>query len=58
MDLKSLSIGKAAKLIEEKFGNISEIALEVGFNHPSNFARSFTTQYGISPSEYENKTNS
>jgi AraC-like DNA-binding protein len=44
---------KAAKLIDEKFGNISEIAWEVGFSNPANFAKSFRHQFGILPSEYQ-----
>jgi AraC-like DNA-binding protein len=44
---------KAAKLIEQNFGNISEIALEVGFNNPANFAQSFKKQFGVSPTEYK-----
>jgi len=50
---RRIRLSKAAKLIEEKFGNISEIALEVGFSNPANFAQSFRHQFGVSPSEYE-----
>jgi signal transduction histidine kinase/ligand-binding sensor domain-containing protein/AraC-like DNA-binding protein len=50
--IRRIRLTKAAKLIEENFGNISEIAAEVGFNNPSNFARSFKTQFGVSPSDY------
>jgi AraC-like DNA-binding protein len=42
----------AAKLIEGKFGNMSEIALEVGFNNPSYFAECFKHRFGCSPSQY------
>jgi YesN/AraC family two-component response regulator len=50
--IRRIRLTKAAKLIEENFGNISEIAAEVGYNNPSNFARSFKTQFGVSPSDY------
>jgi signal transduction histidine kinase/ligand-binding sensor domain-containing protein/AraC-like DNA-binding protein len=50
--IRRIRLTKAAKLIEEDFGNISEIAAEVGFNNPSNFARSFRTQFGVPPSDY------
>ncbi len=50
---RRIRLYKAAKLIEEKFGNISEIALEIGFSNPANFAQSFRHQFGVSPSEYE-----
>jgi DNA-binding response OmpR family regulator/anti-sigma regulatory factor (Ser/Thr protein kinase) len=52
--IRSIRLRKAAKLIEEDFGNISEIAAEVGYNNPANFARSFKTQFGVSPTEYLN----
>lgn len=50
--IKRTRLNKAAKLIESKFGNISEIALEVGFNNPSYFAECFKKQFGFSPSQY------
>ena len=52
--IRNIRLRKAAKLIEQSFGNISEIAAEVGFNNPANFARSFKTQFGVSPTEYLN----
>ena len=56
--IRRIRMTTATKLIEQKFGNISEIALEVGYNNPANFTRSFTKQFGVSPSEYQNsKTN-
>jgi AraC-like DNA-binding protein len=50
--IKRIRINKAAKLIEHKTGNISEIALEVGFNNPSYFTECFRKQFGCKPSEY------
>ena len=35
--------------------NISEIALEVGFTNPDNFAKAFRTHFGVSPTEFRNK---
>ena len=52
--IRKMRMTKASKLIEQKFGNISEIAAEVGYNNPANFARSFKTHFGVSPSEYPN----
>jgi signal transduction histidine kinase/ligand-binding sensor domain-containing protein/DNA-binding response OmpR family regulator len=52
--IRRIRLRKAAKLIEQNFGNISEIAAEVGFNNPANFAHSFKIYYGVSPSEYLN----
>jgi signal transduction histidine kinase/DNA-binding response OmpR family regulator len=50
--IKRTRLNKAAKLIESRFGNISEIALEVGFSNPSYFAECFKKQFGFSPSQY------
>ena len=50
--IKRIRLNRAAKLIEQKSGNISEIALEVGFNNPSYFAECFQKQYGLTPSQY------
>lgn len=54
--IKRIKLNKAAKLIEKNFGNISEVALEVGFNNPSYFAECFRKQFGFSPSQYHNKS--
>ena len=43
----------AAKLITQNFGNISEIALEVGFSSHAYFSKCFREQFGLTPSEYE-----
>ena len=52
--ISRIRIEKAAKLIENTIGNISEIALEVGFNNPAYFATRFRKHFHISPSEYSN----
>jgi len=54
--IRIVRLTKAAKLIRNNFGNISEIALEVGFNNPANFAKAFRTQFGLSPTEYKNNS--
>ena len=50
--IRRIRLNKAAKLIENKFGNLSEIALEVGFNNPAYFSECFKKQFGIPPSQY------
>jgi DNA-binding response OmpR family regulator len=50
--IKRTRLTTAAQLIERRFGNISEIALEVGFSSPSHFADCFKRQFGTSPSHY------
>ena len=57
--IKRVRLTKAAKLIENNTGNISEIALEVGFNNPGHFSEAFKKQFGVTPSQYRQKfTNS
>jgi AraC-like DNA-binding protein len=50
--IRRTRLGKAAKLIEARAGNVSEIALEVGFSNPSHFAESFRKQFGCTPTQY------
>jgi predicted outer membrane repeat protein len=52
--IKRIRLSKAAKLIEHSTGNISEIALEVGFSNPAYFAECFKKQFGLPPSQYHN----
>jgi DNA-binding response OmpR family regulator len=54
--IKRTRLTTAAKLIESRFGNISEIALEVGFSSPSHFADCFRKQFGASPSQYRHNS--
>ena len=57
--IRRIRLTKAAHLIEQKFGNISEIAIEVGFSNPAQFSKSFQKQFGVTPSAYQQKnTNS
>jgi signal transduction histidine kinase/DNA-binding response OmpR family regulator len=53
--IRRIRMTHAAKLIQKNFGNISEVALEVGYNNPANFSSSFKKQFGISPKEYLQK---
>jgi signal transduction histidine kinase/DNA-binding response OmpR family regulator len=53
--IKRVRLLKAASLIENKFGNLSEIALEVGFNNPAYFSECFKKQFGVPPSQYLQK---
>ena len=42
---------KAKKMIEEKQGNVSEIAYSFGFSSPAYFTKCFKEEFGIPPSE-------
>jgi len=48
--IRDLRMDKALVLLKQRAGNISEIALEVGYNNPSHFARCFQTRFGCTPS--------
>lgn len=50
-----IRLKRAAKLLKQKFGNVTEVAYEVGFNDISYFNRCFKKAYGISPAEYAKK---
>ena len=50
--IKRIRLTRASKLILQKSGNISEIALEVGFSNPAYFSKCFREQFGITPFEY------
>jgi transcriptional regulator GlxA family with amidase domain len=50
--VRNLRLKRAASLISQRSGNISEIAYSVGFNNLSYFAKCFKELYGVPPSEY------
>jgi YesN/AraC family two-component response regulator len=52
--IRSVRLARAKKMIEEKTGNISEIAYSVGFGSPAYFARCFREEYGHPPSDFVN----
>jgi len=51
-----IKLKRAAQLLDNSEYSISEILYAVGFSSPSYFAKCFKKQYGISPTEYKNKT--
>ena len=53
--IRRIRLNYAMKLIEKKFGNLSEVALEAGFNNPAYFSECFKKQFGITPSQYQQK---
>jgi AraC-like DNA-binding protein len=50
--LRDLRLDKALTLLKKKAGNISEIAMEVGYNSPSYFTKCFTKKFGCTPSGF------
>jgi len=51
--IRSMRLQRAADLLKQKAGNISEIAYDTGFNNHTSFYRSFKKQFGMTPSEYQ-----
>lgn len=49
--LNDQRLKKALWLLKQRFGNITEIAYEVGFSNPSYFSSSFQKRFGLLPSE-------
>lgn len=52
--IRSMRLQRAADLIGQEAGTISDIAYDLGFSSPNNFATAFKKQFGMSPSEYRN----
>ena len=50
--IRILRLKRAASLLKREYGNVAEIAYEVGFTNPSYFAECFKKLFGKSPSEY------
>lgn len=51
--IRDIRLHKALSLIKENKFNISEIALEVGYNNPSYFAKCFHEKFGVNPSKID-----
>ena len=49
--INTIRVKRAAQLIKQKAGNISEIAYDVGFNNLSYFTKVFKKYIGVAPSE-------
>ena len=50
--IRVIRIKRAAQLMEQKFGNVSDIMYAVGFNNLSYFTKSFREVYDMTPTEY------
>ncbi len=50
--IRSIRLKRAASLLRQKFGNVSEVAYETGFSSPAYFSDCFQKQFGKPPSEY------
>ena len=50
--IRSIRLQKSKQLLLTTEMNISEIAFEVGFSDPSYFSRTFTSEFGMPPTEF------
>jgi signal transduction histidine kinase/DNA-binding response OmpR family regulator/ligand-binding sensor domain-containing protein len=50
--IRTIRLKRAASLLKQHFGNVSEVAMEVGFSNPSYFTKCFRDMYGVSPVDY------
>jgi len=48
--IRDIRLNRALSLIKENRYNLSEIALEIGYNSPSYFSKCFREAYGVAPS--------
>ena len=50
--LRNVRLREARRLLRESSHSMKEIAFLVGFRHPSQFTRAFTSTCGVPPSEF------
>jgi AraC-like DNA-binding protein len=55
--LRNIRLEKAAILLRNKSGNITQIANSVGISSPSYFARCFREYFGVTPKDYLSSNN-
>ncbi len=53
--IRNYRLHRAAELLKQEAGNITEIAYQVGFSSQTYFSSSFQALFGCSPSEYRQK---
>ncbi|NIM16355.1 MAG: response regulator, partial [Candidatus Aminicenantes bacterium] len=51
--IHSYRLERAAQLLRENFGNVTEVAMEVGFSSPQYFAKLFKEKFHRSPSSFK-----
>ena len=54
--IRNYRLHRAADLLKQDAGNITEIAYQVGFNSQTYFSASFQELFGCSPTEYKQQT--
>jgi signal transduction histidine kinase/DNA-binding response OmpR family regulator/ligand-binding sensor domain-containing protein len=50
--IRKFRLKRAAQLLDQHWGGVSDIAYEIGFTNLSYFSKCFKDEFGVSPSEY------
>ncbi|HMG66855.1 MAG TPA: helix-turn-helix transcriptional regulator, partial [Chitinophagaceae bacterium] len=53
--IRVMRLKRAAQLLKKSQMAVAEIAYEVGFNNPKIFSRYFKTEFGLTPSQYQDQ---
>ena len=53
--MRMMRLQRAAQLLEQKAGIVSDVAYTVGFNDPNYFSRLFHQTFAVSPSQYKDR---
>ena len=54
--IRTIRLRRAAKLFEQNYGNVAQVAYEVGFNNLSYFAKCFKELFKVAPVSYTHLT--